>query len=129
MRDQDSAPDCRVVKQALLHRCAEAGKPALVRIACHELESFYLADLNAVELALNIKGLAKQQDRAKFRSPDYLQNPSKELATLTKQQYQKVASSRVIGRHLAIQNERSGSFKNLVSGIRRMEQELLQLPD
>jgi hypothetical protein len=129
MRDQDSAPDCRVVKQALLHRCAEAGKPALVRIACHELESFYLADLNAVELALNIKGLAKQQDKAKFRSPDYLQHPSKELATLTKQQYQKVASSRVIGRHLAIQNERSGSFKNLVSGIRRMEQELLQLPD
>jgi len=127
MRDQDSAPDCRVVKQALLQRCAEAGKPALVRIACHELESFYLADLKAVELALNIKGLVKQQANAKFRSPDYLQSPSKELATLTKHQYQKVASSRLIGAHLEIQNERSNSFKQLIRAIRRMERELLSL--
>lgn len=129
MRDQDAAPDCRVVKGALLTKCAEAGRQgvALVRIACHELESFYLADLAAVETGLGIKGLAKHQGTTKFRNPDSLQKPSNELLTLTKQRYQKVAGSRAIGQHLDVGNERSSSFKNLIAGIRRMEQELLGL--
>jgi len=129
LRDQDAAPDCRIVKEALLARCADAGRQgvALVRIACHELESFYLADLAAVETGLGIKGLVKHQGTAKFRTPDYLQKPSNELLTLTKQRYQKVGGSRAIGQHLDAGNERSSSFKNLIAGIRRMEQELLGL--
>lgn len=129
MRDQDAAPDCRVVKEALSARCAEAGRQgvALVRIACHELESFYLADLAAVETGLGIKGLAKQQGIAKFRNPDVLQKPNKELLTLTKQRYQKVSGSRAIGQHLDADNERSSSFRNLIAGIKRMEQELLEI--
>lgn len=129
MRDQDATPDCSVVKEALLARCAEAGRQgvALVRIACRELESFYLADLAAVEAGLELKGLAKIQNTAKFKNPDALQNPSKELFTLTKRHYQKVSGSRVIGKHLDVGNERSRSFKNLIAGIKQMEQELLGL--
>jgi hypothetical protein len=129
MRDQDAMPDCRVIKDALLARCTEAGRQgvALVRIACRELESFYLADLAAVEAGLGMNGLARQQSTAKFRNPDALQSPSKELLTLTKQHYQKVSGSRVIGQHLDFGNERSISFKNLIAGIKRMEQELLGL--
>lgn len=129
MRDQDATPDCLVVKEALLARCAEAGRQgvALVRIACRELESFYLADLAAVETGLGVNGLAKQQGTAKFRSPDSLQKPSKELLALTKHRYEKVGGSRVIGQHLDVGNERSNSFKNLIVGIKRMEQELLEL--
>ncbi|MDP4028084.1 MAG: DUF4276 family protein [Gallionella sp.] len=129
MRDQDAAPDCRVVKDALLMRCAEAGRQgvALVRIACHELESFYLADLAAVETGLGIKGLAKQQGTAKFKNPDSLQRPSKELFALTKLRYQKISGSRMIGQHLEVGNARSSSFRNLIAGIKRMEQELLGL--
>lgn len=129
MRDQDAAPDCRAVKEALSARCAEAGRQgvAMVRIACHELESFYLADLAAVESGLGITGLAKHQSTAKFRSPDALQKPSNELLTLTKQRYQKVSGSRAIGHHLDAGNERSSSFKNLIAGIKRMELELLAL--
>ncbi|MDO9011291.1 MAG: DUF4276 family protein [Gallionella sp.] len=129
MRDQDAAPDCHIIKEALLSRCREAGRHgiSLVRIACRELESFYLADLAAVESGLGIKGLAKQQGIAKFRKPDYLHNPSKELIVLTKQCYQKVSGSREIGKYLEIGNERSSSFKNLIAGIKRMEQELLEL--
>lgn len=129
MRDQDATPDCSVIKEALLARCVAAGRQdvALVRIACHELESFYLADLAAVEAGLDMNGLAKHQNTAKFRNPDTLQNPSKELFTLTKQRYQKVSGSRVIGQHLDFGNERSISFKNLITGIRHMEQELLGL--
>ena len=41
MRDQNSG-DCRVIKQNLLDKCRVAHKPdTIVRIACHELESFY----------------------------------------------------------------------------------------
>ena len=129
MRDQDNAPDCNAVKAKLAERCHYAGQAAksLVRIACRELESFYLADLNAVEQGLQVKNLLKLQASAKFRDPDRLGSPSKELGTLTKGAYQKVSGSRAIGKRLDPANTRSPSFKNLVAGIRRMESELLAL--
>jgi len=131
LRDQDSAPDCTQVKARLVERCHQAGQAAksLVRIACKELETFYLADLNAVEQGLELKKLATQQGSAKFRDPDRLGSPSKELTALTKGAYQKVSGSRAIGKHLDPANSRSSSFKNLVAGIRRMESELLALPN
>ncbi len=127
LRDQDSAPDCKQVKEGLVERCQHAGQAvnSLVRIACKELETFYLADLNAVEQGLALKNLAKQQGSAKFRDPDRLGSPSKELATLTRGAYQKISGSRAIGAHLDPDNTRSPSFKNLIRGIRRMEAELL----
>lgn len=127
MRDQDSNPDCTAIKSKLLRLCQEAGKAekCLVRIACKELESFYLGDLQAVEQALKINGLAKQQQTKKFRTPDGLGNPSKELRTLTKQKYEKVAGSRAIGQYLSPDNQRSPSFHHLVLAIRRLETELL----
>lgn len=121
LRDQDSHPDCRAVKAKLHALCVDAGRPeSLVRIACRELETFYLADLEAVERSLDISGLSKLQSTKKFRSPDYLGSPSKELQTLTKGRYQKVGGSRAIGVHLDIENTRSDSFRNLVAGIRRL---------
>lgn len=130
LRDQDSAPNCVALKVKLAERCQQAGQAekTLVRIACKELEAFYLADLMAVEQALKLSKLARQQGSAKFRNPDRLGSPSRELATLTRGEYQKVSGSRVIGRFLDPVNERSSSFKNLVNGIRRMETELLALP-
>lgn len=131
LRDQDSAPDCKLVKHRLMHLCESAGRGAvsLVRIACRELETIYLADLKATESALGISGLAKQQSTSKFRQPDRLESPSGELSKMTSGKYQKVGSSRLIGPFLEIANERSATFKNLVSGIRRLESELLELPD
>ena len=99
----------------------------MVRLACRELETFYLADLKAVEKALDIKGLGAKQQVAKFRDPDNLVSPSHELKTLSKQRYEKISGSREIGRHLAIDNVRSDSFRNLIQGIKRLEQELLAL--
>lgn len=126
LRDQDSAPDCKALKSELEATCRKAKRKAvtLVRIACRELETFYLADLTAVERALELTGLARQQNRAKFRAPDKLGNPSQQLKELTKHQYQKVSGSRQIGLHLDPKNGRSTSFKNLVEGIQRMERAL-----
>ena len=131
LRDQDSTPDCGRVKAKLLGLCVQAGRHAvsLVRIACHELESFYLADLQAVESALGVPGLARHQNTARFRATDQVESPSRELAKLTRGAYQKVSGSRQLGPHLNIDNDRSASFKNLIAGVRRMEQELLALPD
>jgi excinuclease UvrABC helicase subunit UvrB len=77
LRDQDS-DDCKKLKQSLLQKCKLSHKEnvSLVRIACHELETFYLADLTAVEQGLGITGLSRHQSKAKYRSPDYLVSPS-----------------------------------------------------
>ena len=100
MRDQDSG-DCVTIKNNLAKKCAEAGKPeTLVRIACRELESFYLGDLRAVSDAIGPANIARHQDKAKFREPDTLANPSQELKRLAPA-YQKVSGSRAIGRYLA----------------------------
>ncbi len=131
MRDQDAAPDCLIIKARLLAKCvaADQQEKALVRIACRTLETFYLADLAAVEAGLKLNGLSKQQMQTKFRNPDYLQNPDIELQTLTRLRYQKISGSRAIGQHLDINNKRSNSFKNLITGIKRMEQELLNIAE
>lgn len=131
LRDQDSHPDCTQVKRQLLALCEASGKLAhcLVRIACRELETFYLADLLAVEQALGVKGLARQQASRKFKAPDGLGSPSRELNTLTGQCYEKVSGSRAIGQHLQIDNTRSHSFASLIDAIRSMERQLLSMPD
>lgn len=118
LRDQD-AGDCRKIKENLVEKCREAGRPdAIVRIACHELESFYLGDLQAVEKGLDTSGLAKRQNQRKFRQPDNLPNPARELKALTNKRYQKLLGSRAIGNHLDLNNNRSHSFNLFMHAIR-----------
>lgn len=121
LRDQDSS-DCRLLKQELRALCDAAGRPqALVRIACHELETFYLGDLAAVEQGLGLGGLTRQQHASKFRTPDRLANPAEELVKLTKSRYQKLAGSRAIGPHLRLDGSNtSASFCALVDGLKRL---------
>lgn len=87
-----------------------------------------MADLRAVELGLSINGLVRRQQSRKYREPDRLESPSYELRALTGEQYQKVAGSRDIGRHLDLDNPRSPSFFHLISGIQRMAAELAAIP-
>lgn len=121
LRDQDSG-DCRATKAALRDLCARAGKPsALIRIACHELESFYIGDLAAVAQGLGRPTLATRQGTRRFRDPDRLGSPSRELVALSQQRYQKVGGSRSISPHLRLDgSNRSHSFNVLVDGIRRV---------
>ena len=117
MRDQDLG-DCKAIKAKLVELCSLAGHTnLLVRIACKELESFYLGDLNAVEQALNIKGIKKLQQKRKYKDPDSLSYPSNELSTLTGNKYQKISGSRAISPLLNIQQNQSKSFNVLISGI------------
>lgn len=121
MRDQDGG-DCHIIKNRLRDLSHEAGRPnALVRIACKELESFYLGDLNAVEQGLGLTGLARRQKAAKFRNPDSLNNAAEELTKITNKTYQKVSGSRAIAPFLVLDDRHcSTSFKSLINGLRRM---------
>ncbi len=120
IRDQD-AGDCRAVKGKLADLCRQGKKEeVLIRVACRELESFYLGDLAAVEKGLGISGLAKKQRKKPYREPDNIGNPSQELERLTSGLYEKIAGSRAIAPHLDIEDNRSGSFRILIAGIRRL---------
>jgi hypothetical protein len=120
LRDKD-AGDCVSIKDNLVTLCMEAGKPGtLVRIACRELESFYFGDLSAVEEGLKLTGLVALRNKARYRNPDALGNPSEELMKLTKGVYQKVAGSRAIGPLLNLENNKSHSFNMLIGGIKRL---------
>lgn len=129
LRDQDSNPDCTLVKSRLLDLCQQSSKEAhcKVRIACRELETFYLADLQAVEQGLCMSGLSRHQATKKFRKPDELGSPSQELRTITKNRYEKVAGSRSIGKHLALDNTRSPSFQHLINSIHELSSQLLEI--
>lgn len=117
LRDQDSG-NCADVKDNLARLCNQAGKPnTLVRVACRELESWYVGDLKAVENGLGLSGLAKQQDKRKFRNPDMLNNAYEELSKVTEKKYQKVSGSRAIGPHLNKNRNYSQSFQVFVTGI------------
>jgi Domain of unknown function (DUF4276) len=127
LRDQDDHPDCIAIKTKLLELVATAGKSdsSLIRIACRELEAFYLADLEALELASGTSGVAQLQLKAKYRNPDNFGSPSYEVKSLTKGWYQKVHGSREIGKHLSCENDRSASFRNLLAAIKHFESDLL----
>lgn len=119
MRDQDSA-DCVEIKQRLKAICTEAGRPeTLVRIACHELESFYLGDLNAIYQAY--KKTVPSQNSRKYRTPDNLSNAAEELSKITQKEYQKIDGARRIAPLLNLDGtNHSHSFNILCDGIRRI---------
>lgn len=120
LRDKD-AGDCRAVKAGLVAKCREANRPdTLVRVAVHHLESWYLADLAAVETGMKLTGLSSMQERAKFRDPDRLSNAEQELKKITRLEYQKISGSRAIGPHLRLDNDRSHSFATFISGLKRL---------
>lgn len=118
VRDQD-AGDCHSIKEMLVAKCYEAGhSEAVVRIACRELESWYIGDLAAVEAGLNLKGLSKHQNKAKYRKPDAIVNLSRELVKLTRNSYQKMAGSRAIGPELQLEKNLSPSFCVFIAAIK-----------
>lgn len=119
MRDQDSE-NCTEVKQRLLGKIGAAKRGRVkVRIACRELESFYLGDLSAVEHGLEMRGLTKKATTRPFRNIDDHITPSHTLEQMTKNRYQKIAGSRSIAPHLKLDNtNRSRSFCALLQAIR-----------
>ncbi len=118
--DQD-ANNCKHLKNQIAMLLLSTGKMAKIRIACHELENFYLGDLVAVEKGLGCAGIAKLASKEKYRHPDSISNAPEVLKNLSRLSYQKCAGSRAIAPHLDLHgNNRSVSFNALLSAIREL---------
>jgi len=124
LRDKDSG-NCELIKNNLKHKCALSGKPeTLVRIACHELESWYLGDLAAVEKGLKLTNLSRHQKKTKYRNPDILSNAAEELINLTDFKYQKIGGSRKIGPFLDLEKNTSRSYIVFINGVKQILKEM-----
>jgi hypothetical protein len=108
----------------LKEKVKDSGKMdnTLIRITCHELESFYLGDLNAVDQGLGTTYTSRKQNNQKYCIPDQLTNAAEELSKITKKKYQKMQGSRAIAPHLKLAgSNKSQSFNILSEGINKIQ--------
>lgn len=72
LMDQDE-DDCKQAKNKLKIALGNCKYPVKFRIACHELETFYLGDLDSLEKSL------KKRISTGRKSPDSITNPSRHI--------------------------------------------------
>jgi len=121
VRDNDGA-ECRAVKERLRRLCGQGGQgKALIRIACQELESWYLGSPEGLAMSYPMAHLANIGRKAKYRNPDDLGSPSRELSRLVPE-FRKIDGARRMGRTMPTDESinRSPSFRTFVRGIRRL---------
>ncbi len=119
VRDNDNG-DCVRTKEKLLGLCREAGRDdVLVRIACQELEAWYLGDPDALARAFGDERLAELARRERFRNPDAVVAPAQALEELAPA-FQKVSGARLMAEHLTEAASRSRSFQVFFEGLRRV---------
>lgn len=117
MQDQDSS-DCKILKQKLIDICNQNGNcPKLVRIICRELESWYLGDFVAVNGAYPNFKYQNYINKSKFRIPDNC-NAFDELKKILPE-FQKVGGAKKIAPFISIENNKSESFQQTISGLVR----------
>jgi hypothetical protein len=121
LHDQDSN-DCRKLKNDLQNLCSPSNIPILIRIACRELENWYLGDFKAIEAVYPKVKADKFKNKAKYRDPDDLHG-SDEMERLT-EEFSKSYASREIPKHMNLSSNNSPSFNQLLIGI----QKLLDMP-
>jgi len=116
IQDNDGR-DCRELKAALIKCCVEGGcRDVLVRIACQELEAWYLGEPDALADAFGDETLRTLDRRARFRDSDAVHKPSVDLARLVPS-FQKVSGARRLAVHLTRERNRSTSFRALMEGL------------
>ena len=71
--------DCKKLKEEFVSICESVAHVNFkVRIVCHELESWYLGDLSAVDKAFGTK-LSKERNKTRYRKPDERAHPKEYL--------------------------------------------------
>ena len=116
IQDQDSW-DCVILKKALKNLVETNSKlPNLIRIACKELESWYLGDMEAIEKIYGKFKSERYRAWSKFRNPD-LCNAFDEIRKIVPE-FQKGSAAKEITQYLDIANNKSNSFQNFVNGVK-----------
>ena len=118
VHDKDSS-DCIELKNKLKELAAKGKRPdTLVRIACAELESWFLGDLSAVEKAFAVD-LSKKRNKTIYQNPDSIANAKEELKKLIPV-YQQISGSQSISKHMIISGNKSKSFQVFISGVKTL---------
>lgn len=118
IHDQDSN-DCVALKKELEALCGPAvAIPILVRIACRELENWYLGDLDAVSAIYPKVKVKNLRSKAKYRNPDRIAGAQK-MERLTSD-FNKSHASREMGKHMDVTKNKSPSFIHFVSGLKKL---------
>ena len=119
LRDQD-AGDCRQVKEKLTRLVEESGRaPAVVRVACRELEAWIVGDWVALARAFERPELEAQGVKSAHRDPDSLVRPVEALRRLIPE-YQKRDGARRVGKVLDPERNQSVSFRSFCTGVQRL---------
>ena len=123
VRDNDGG-DCRALKERLRGLC-RAGRrdDTLVRIACQELEAWYLGEPDALADAFGREGLRRIARRERYREPDAVRRPSEAVEQLVPE-FQKVSGARRMARHVTRERNRSTSFRVFMAGIEAVAADL-----
>ena len=123
IRDNDGG-DCHQLKDRLVILCRNGRRQdTLVRIACQELEAWYLGEPAALASAFENERLGDLGAKARYRDPDSVVRPSAEIEGLVPE-FQKVSGARRMAMHLTREGNRSRSFQVLVEGIDRLSESL-----
>jgi hypothetical protein len=116
LRDNDSV-DCLALKQRLLDLCSAGRRDdTLVRIACQELEAWYIGEPDALADAFGNESLRRIGTKALYRDPDSVVRPSAEVAKLVPE-FQKIGGARRMAPHISRERNRSRSFHAFISGL------------
>ena len=119
VRDNDGG-DCRALESNLRRLCERGGRTdTLIRIACQELEAWYLGDPDALADAYDDDALRSVGRKARFRDPDKVPGPAQTLAKLAPA-FQKISGARAMGARLTGERNSSRSFQVFVAGLRRL---------
>jgi hypothetical protein len=118
VHDQDSN-NCIQLKKNLIEIVKKENPdiPLLVRIACRELENWYLGDLEAIEKLYPESKARNQTKKAKFRDPDNL-NGTDEMRRFSSL-FSKQGSAKEIPKHMNLSLNRSTSFNHFITGIKK----------
>ena len=110
VRDNDGG-DCHVLKQRLVTLCNDTKRSdVLVRIACQELEAWYFGEPAAMAQAFGRAQLSEIGNKSRYRDPDMIQQPSREIAKLIPE-FQKVSGARRMAAHLSPKRESFSQFQ------------------
>jgi hypothetical protein len=121
IRDNDQ-DQCRKVKRNLKELCRKGGRPdALIRIACQELEAWYLGSLETLASVYTCNELLSFANKRKYKDPDHLASPSHEISQIIPE-FRKIDGARRMGQGIPIDEDlnRSDSFKVFIKGLRRI---------
>ena len=119
VHDQDSW-DCKRLKTKLIERIESAGEPQTykIRIACRELENWYLGDLQALEQVYPNSSASRLQNKARYRQVDTLTG-TVEMRKITSD-FSKMYCARTMGPIINLENNRSASFRQFLSGLQTL---------